>query len=130
MTNPLISRFCRTSAWRKRFRLLILGLAARNAIVSHVEPKPVSGLGPFPRGSQLDRAFSQKEISIKVGESIVFKNNDQVTHNVFSVSPGMEFDIRRQAPGMSSTIAFNKPGVAEVRCSIHPKMKLIVTVTQ
>jgi plastocyanin len=78
--------------------------------------------------TQKDRAFSQTEISIKPGESIVFKNADAVTHNVFSVSPGMEFDIRRQAPGASSTVVFSKEGVAEVRCSIHPRMKLIVTV--
>jgi plastocyanin len=77
---------------------------------------------------QKDRAFSQSEITIKTGESIVFKNADEVTHNVFSVSPGMEFDIRRQAPGASSTVVFSKEGVAEVRCSIHPKMKLLVTV--
>jgi plastocyanin len=77
---------------------------------------------------QKDRAFSQSEITIKTGEAIVFKNSDEVTHNVFSVSPGMEFDIRRQAPGASSTVVFSKEGVAEVRCSIHPKMKLIVTV--
>lgn len=77
---------------------------------------------------QKDRAFSQTEISIKVGESIVFKNADKVTHNVFSVSKGMEFDIRRQPPGGSSTVTFAREGVAEVRCSIHPKMKLLVTV--
>jgi plastocyanin len=121
MTNPLKSRFCRTSTWSRRFRLLILGLAALVVLPALAEEHLIT---------QQDRAFSQREISIKVGESIVFKNDDQVTHNVFSVSPGMEFDIRRQAPGNSSTVAFKKPGVAEVRCSIHPKMKLIVTVTQ
>lgn len=78
--------------------------------------------------TQKDRAFSQTELTIKMGDSIVFKNLDEVTHNVFSVSPGMEFDIRRQAPGQSSSIAFQREGVAEIRCSIHPKMKLIVTV--
>jgi plastocyanin len=83
-----------------------------------------------PLIAQKDRAFSQTEISIKRGESITFRNADNVTHNVFSVSPGMEFDIRRQAPGASSTVVFSKKGVAEVRCSIHPKMKLIVTVKE
>jgi hypothetical protein len=51
-----------------------------------------------------------------------------VTHNVFSVTPGLAFDIRRQAPGGVSQVTFDKEGVAEVRCSIHPKMKLMVTV--
>jgi plastocyanin len=77
---------------------------------------------------QKDRTFSQTEITIKRGEKIAFKNADEVTHNVFSVTPGMEFDIRRQPPGGVSEISFDKTGVAEVRCSIHPKMKLVVTV--
>jgi plastocyanin len=77
---------------------------------------------------QKDRSFSQTEITIKPGDKIVFQNSDEVTHNVFSLTPGMEFDLRRQAPGASSTIPMEKEGVAEVRCSIHPKMKLIVTV--
>ena len=77
---------------------------------------------------QKDRAFSQTDITIKPGETISFRNADDVTHNVFSVSQGMEFDIRRQAPGGSSPVTFAKEGVAEVRCSIHPKMKLLVTV--
>ena len=77
---------------------------------------------------QKDRAFSQTEITIKVGDRIIFQNADSVTHNVFSITPGMEFDLRRQAPGASSAVPFDKEGVAEVRCSIHPKMKLIVTV--
>jgi plastocyanin len=77
---------------------------------------------------QKDRSFSQTEITIHPGDTITFKNEDSVTHNVFSMTKGMEFDIRRQAPGGSSTVPFSKEGVAEVRCSIHPKMKLIVTV--
>ncbi|HEX4807588.1 MAG TPA: plastocyanin/azurin family copper-binding protein [Bryobacteraceae bacterium] len=77
---------------------------------------------------QKDRSFSQTEITIKPGDKIVFQNSDDVTHNVFSITSGMEFDLRRQAPGASSTVPFDKEGVAEVRCSIHPKMKLIVTV--
>jgi len=77
---------------------------------------------------QKDRAFSQAEITIKLGEAIVFRNFDDVTHNVFSITPGMEFNIRRQAPGGASKVSFSQEGVAEVRCSIHPKMKLMVTV--
>jgi plastocyanin len=78
--------------------------------------------------SQQDRHFSQTEITIKIGDTISFKNDDEVTHNVFSTTPGMEFDLHRQAPGASSTIPFNKAGDAEVDCSIHPRMKLLVHV--
>src|SRR6266852_3637364 len=81
------------------------------------------GLAEERQIGQKDRAFSQTEITIKPGDSIVFKNLDDVTHNVFSTTPGMAFDIRRQAPGSSSKVLFSGAGVAEVRCSIHPKMK-------
>jgi plastocyanin len=77
---------------------------------------------------QKDRAFSQSEITVKPGDKIVFRNSDEISHNVFSVTPGMEFDLRRQAPGASSSVPFDKEGTSEVRCSIHPKMKLIVHV--
>jgi plastocyanin len=123
MTYILKSQFSRVNTWRRRLRPLIhvLGMALLIGLPASAEEHLIR---------QEDRAFSQSQISLKAGDSIVFKNDDQVTHNVFSVSPGMEFDIRRQAPGNSSTVVFKKPGVAEVRCSIHPKMKLIVTVTQ
>ena len=79
---------------------------------------------------QKDRTFSQSEITIHAGQKVVFKNGDEITHNVFSVTPGMEFDLRRQAPGASDTVTFDREGVAEVRCSIHPKMKLMVKVVK
>jgi plastocyanin len=103
-----------------------------NMIVRAIAAAALTMLAPMDAEEhtivQKDRAFSQAEITIKAGDSIVFKNSDEVTHNVFSVSPGMEFDIRRQPPGGSSTVTFAKEGVAEVRCSLHPKMKLLVTV--
>lgn len=77
---------------------------------------------------QKDRKFSMTEVTIKPGESITFQNSDEVAHNVFSVTPNLEFEIRRQAPGEKSTIVFPKEGVVEVRCSIHPRMKMLVTV--
>ena len=79
---------------------------------------------------QSDRTFSKSEITVKVGDQIVFKNDDEVTHNVYSVTPGMGFDLKRQAPGASSTVPLTKEGTTEVQCSIHPKMKLVVHVTK
>jgi plastocyanin len=78
--------------------------------------------------SQANKTFSKSEITIKVGDKLIFKNDDEVTHNVYSITPGMAFDLQRQAPGASSSVTFSKEGTAEVQCSIHPKMKLIVHV--
>jgi plastocyanin len=103
-------------------RTILKGMLCTGLVAAFAAPATEHPIG------QKDRAFSRTEITIKPGDSIVFKNLDDVTHNVFSITPGMEFDIRRQAPGGSSKVPFNKEGVAEVRCSIHPKMKLLVTV--
>jgi plastocyanin len=88
----------------------------------------IAGMAADHSINQKDRSFSQTEITVKPGDTITFKNSDEVTHNVFSMTKGLEFDIRRQAPGGSSTVPFPKEGVAEVRCSIHPKMKLLVSI--
>ena len=77
---------------------------------------------------QKNREFSETEITIKPGEKVVFKNADDVTHNVFSNSKVNPFAIKIQAPGSSSVIAFADEGVTDVRCAIHPKMKLRVIV--
>jgi plastocyanin len=77
---------------------------------------------------QKDKEFSQTEITIKPGEKVVFKNSDTVTHNVFSNSKVNPFTIKIQQPGSSSTVQFDQEGVTEVRCAIHPKMKLLVNV--
>jgi plastocyanin len=77
---------------------------------------------------QKDKEFSQNEITIKPGEKIVFRNSDSVTHNVFSNSKVNPFTIKIQQPGSSSTVQFDQEGLTEVRCAIHPKMKLLVNV--
>ena len=77
---------------------------------------------------QKDKLFSRDTIEVRAGDSITFSNHDTVTHNVYSVSPGNTFEIKTQLPGKSSTVSFANPGVAEVRCAIHPTMKLTVNV--
>ena len=77
---------------------------------------------------QKDKLFTETEVHIKKGETIVFSNADTVMHNIYSVSPGNAFEIKTQLPGKESSVVFKNPGVAEVRCAIHPGMKLQVTV--
>ena len=78
--------------------------------------------------TQKDKAFSAAELTVKPGDTIVFKNDDDVTHNVFSQTSGFEFNSKTQAPGAEASVSFDKAGTVEVRCAIHPKMKAIVHV--
>lgn len=78
--------------------------------------------------TQKDRAFSVKQVTLKVGDQLTFVNQDTVNHNLYSETKGLEFDVL-QKPGSSQAVRFAQPGVAEVRCAIHPVMKLEVKVT-
>jgi plastocyanin len=77
---------------------------------------------------QKDKSFSTQDVVIQAGDRIVFSNQDTVTHNLFSRSPGFNFEVKVQLPGQETPVAFDKPGEADVRCAIHPEMKLHVVV--
>jgi plastocyanin len=77
---------------------------------------------------QEGKKFSASEVTIKAGEAVIFSNKDPVTHNVYSSTDGMSFDLKTQKPGTSSTVAFDHPGEAQVQCAIHPQMSMKVHV--
>lgn len=78
--------------------------------------------------SQKDKTFSVIALTVKPGELVVFKNEDEITRNVFSITKGREFNLKAQKPGTSMEQAFATEGVSEVRCAFHPTMKLTITV--
>ncbi len=76
--------------------------------------------------SQENRSFGVKEVTVAVGDSVVFQNDDYYGHNVYSDDAG--FDIGLQEPGESRTVEFDAAGRFMVRCRIHPKMRMKVVV--
>jgi len=78
--------------------------------------------------TQKDQAFAPTTLTTKVGATLVFKNDDSVTHNSYSMSKGNEFNSKAQQPGETASVTFKAPGVVEIRCAFHPKMRMTVTV--
>jgi plastocyanin len=78
--------------------------------------------------TQRDKAFLPEQVALKVGDTIVFKNEDPIIHNMFSRSEPNDFNLKLQRPGEDMRQTFGAPGEVLVRCAIHPKMKLMVTV--
>jgi plastocyanin len=74
---------------------------------------------------QQGRAFRPAEVTIARGESLTFTNEDEFIHQVYVA--GL-FDTDERAPGQNITESFPETGTFEVRCHIHPKMKLVVHV--
>ena len=79
---------------------------------------------------QKGRAFSSEEVSIKKGETLTFLNDDSVPHNIMSTSKGNEFNLGSQLPGSSTDVTFKEGGEVLVICAIHPRMKMLVKVTE
>lgn len=80
--------------------------------------------------AQKGKAFSQKTLKVKAGDSIKFVNEDPYSHNVFSLSETKSFDLGTYSQGGSKSVTFDKPGTVEVECAIHPDMKMVVEVSK
>lgn len=76
------------------------------------------------------KSFSPKTLEAKVGDVVYFVNKDYYDHNVYSEGGGNAFNIGIQAPGDINKITLNEKGQIMVRCRIHPKMKLEISVRE
>jgi plastocyanin len=102
--------------------LLALGLSLGAALAQS---------GGAPVVGQKDKTFSQEAVTLKAGGSIRFVNDDTVAHNItVREAGGPSRAGALQRPGEESTVAFPNAGEHEVRCAIHPRMRMAVTVQQ
>ncbi len=70
------------------------------------------------------KKYSFSELKIKAGDTVQFVNSDSVKHNVF-LEDTFNFV---QPPGAKDKQQFKKAGSYNVRCAIHPKMKIKINV--
>lgn len=77
---------------------------------------------------QKQKKFTVPQLDVKVGDSVQFKNSDEINHNVFSLSDSKTFDLGSYPKGQARSVVFDKPGEVEVECAIHPDMKMKVKV--
>ena len=78
---------------------------------------------------QKNRVFHPREVEVTPGGSVVFVNDDgELLHHVYSRDAGFAFDIGEQAAGTQVPVRLSRRGTFDVRCDIHPRMLLRVTV--
>lgn len=100
----------------------------------HTLPKIEVARGADPAvatltAGQKDKQFNPRRIALTAGQNLTIVNDDKRTHNVRIDDPRMPFTSNAQEPGDSVVIPFPQAGEFGVICSIHPTMKLTVTVT-
>lgn len=82
-----------------------------------------------PRIVQKDRNFIPRVLAIPAGTAVEFQNLDRVYHSAFSVSTARRFDLGKYAPGKTETVRFERAGVINLHCDIHPDMLGFIVVT-
>jgi plastocyanin len=74
-------------------------------------------------------SYSPSSVSVAVGGTIAWKNNDSVAHT--ATSDNGSFDTGSIAPGATSAaITMSTAGTFTYHCQIHPGMVATVNVTQ
>jgi len=78
--------------------------------------------------AQKDKSFSTKTLDIKVGDKVAFRNDDAFSHNIFSLTDAMPFDLGTYGGGQMKAVTFAKAGKFEIECAIHPDMHMVINV--
>jgi plastocyanin len=78
--------------------------------------------------SQKNRTYAPGAIEINVGDTVKVVNDDIFLHHAFIESDDLEFDSGSMEEMESASVRFKKPGTYNMKCAIHPKMNLEITV--
>ncbi|HEX3626834.1 MAG TPA: carboxypeptidase regulatory-like domain-containing protein [Verrucomicrobiae bacterium] len=83
------------------------------------------------RIAQHGAMFSPHVMPVMVGTTVEWPNDDNIYHNVFSMSDAKQFDLglyKGNPP--DKRVRFDKPGRVDVFCSIHENMHCVVLVLE
>jgi len=90
---------------------------------------PVAPVEPVGQTLYMDISnFRFADATVKVGDTVVWTNQDTVLHTVTS-DTDRELDSLRLENGQTYSHTFTATGVYAYHCTIHPSMKAKVTVT-
>ncbi len=103
-------------------------------VVIYLASEPAIDAVPMPAErptvSQRNKMFVPNFLVVSRGAEVEFPNWDHFDHNVFSRSKAAPaFDLDRYPYGCSKTRQFDKLGVVQVFCNVHPSMRAIIFVT-
>jgi len=65
---------------------------------------------------------------VSVGQTVEMPNDDNVAHNVYSMSPAKKFNLGVYGKGESRSVTFDKPGWVDLNCWLHKRMNAKILV--
>ena len=99
---------------------------------------PMLALAAMPAGaaaeaeeiriSMAGAAYAPAVVEAKIGDTLVFDNDDDVAHDVFIPTVGFAVDLGRQDPLTQTALSLGRLGMFDVECVLHPGMHARVVV--
>jgi plastocyanin len=97
--------------------------------------QPVAEANPTPppratvTTTQRDANFDPHVLAVAVGTTVRWPNEDEIFHNVFSMSDTKQFDLGYyKKTDNAPEIVFERAGLVDVFCAIHSRMHCIILV--
>lgn len=78
--------------------------------------------------TQRNANFEPHVLPVVVGTTVRWPNEDDIFHNVFSMSDAKEFDLGYYKKEKVPEVRFDRVGRVDVFCAIHTKMHCIILV--
>lgn len=101
----------------------------RQAVVYYVADQGAAPVRPGRyRIYTHNKQFEPESMVIPLGSTISFPNQDEILHNVFSVTPKSSFDLGIYGEGKSAEYTFKQTGLVLINCNVHHAMQANVLV--
>jgi plastocyanin len=100
------------------------GVDVGDAVVAFIPDPPIEyevPEAPYEMAT-VRKSFAPAVLVVPVGATVVFPNYDPILHNVFSVTPGNNFDIGVYGRGEGRSATFRRGGLVRVFCNVHQDM--------
>ena len=98
---------------------VVVGMAAASSVPAAPPAKPV------PVIVIRNMAFGPAPPGLKVGDQLLFRNEDIFRHTATSAAGGFDLDL---APKAQGTVRLSRAGAFTVTCRYHPGMALTLKV--
>lgn len=89
---------------------------------------PPGSSPPVAITTQKNAVFEPHVLAIAAGTTVKWPNEDDIYHNVFSMSETKEFNLGLYHQEKTPLVTFEKPGRVDVFCAIHSQMYCIILV--
>lgn len=79
---------------------------------------------------QIDREFIPRVSVVRAGTPVLFPNNDNIRHHVYSFSEAKRFELPLYKGVPAEPVVFDTPGVVTLGCNIHDWMVAYVVIVE